>query len=164
MASIRTHNNRRRSKARSPRQRQRDLAATYVRQYRRVYGGLRKWLNGKMFHGGGTVTGRVPRDPEPQYFLPRHGLNLHEAVMPMTAMIDYGDVERRVLAHTIQGRSRRYPEVSTVIVDAPTEEDIYETLAKKLKMPKVDVKDNMLGFLYGMSPEKAAQNKVKKNG
>lgn len=158
MAGIRTHNNRRRSKARTPRQRQRDLAATYVRQYRRMYGGLRKWLNGKMFHGGGTVTGRVPRDPEPQYFLPRHGLNLREAVMPMGLMIDYGNVERRVAAHY----AARHP--GAIIVDAPTEEDVYETLAKKLKMPKVDVKDNMLGFLYGMSPEKAAQNKVKKNG
>lgn len=158
MASIRTHNNRRRSKARSPRQRQMDRAKGYVRKYRRMYGGLRKWLNGKMFHGGGTITGRILRDPEPQYFLPTRYHRLGEHVVPLFAThIDYGDVERRVLAHTIQGRP-------AIIVDAPTEEDIYETLAKKFKMPKVDVKDNMLGFLYGMSPEKAAQNKVKKDG
>lgn len=162
MASIRTHNNRRRSKARTPRQRQRDLAATYVRQYRRMYGGLRKWLNRKAFIGGGTVTGRIPRDPEPQYILPRHGLNLREAVMPMGLMIDYSDVERRMAAHYAVEQAARHP--GAVIVDAPSEEDIYETLAKKLRTPKSDLKDGMLGFLYGMSPEKAAQSKVKKNG
>lgn len=157
MASIRTHNNRRRSKARSPHQRQRDLMQTYVRQYRRAWPRMKKWL--KSLPTGGTITGRIPRDPEPQYILPRHGLNLHEAVMPMSLMIDYGDVERRVLAHTIAAARP-----GAVIVEAPTEEDIYETLAKKLRMPKPEIKDNLMGLMYGMSPEKAAQNKVKKNG
>lgn len=160
MASIRTHNNRRRSKARSPKQRQMDMARGYVRKYRRMYAVMRLWLKGKMFHGGGTITGRIPRDPEPQYFLPTRYHRLGEHVVPPFAThIDYGDVERRVLAHTM---AAHHP--GAIIAEAPSEEDIYETLAKKLKMPKVDVKDNMLGFLYGMSPEKAAQNKVKKDG
>lgn len=168
MASIRTHNNRHRSKARSPERRQIDRARTYVRQYRRVYGGLKKWLKGKMFHDGGTITGRVPRDPEWQHFPPRRGLNLQEAVMPMTLMTDYGDLERR-MAHHMSARR-----LGDIIVDAPSEAevldtldrkvDIYEELSEKLKMPRVDIKDNLMGLMYGMSPGKAAQNKVKKNG
>ena len=151
MASIRTHNNRRRSKARSPRQRQIGREKGYVRYYRRMHGRL---------HGcskdGGTITGRIPRDPEPQF--PRYSTLLSERLKtPVSPMVDYGDVERRVLAHTFQGR----PEVLDTL---DCKVGIYDELSERLKISRVDVKDNLIGMMYGMSPGKAAQNKVKKNG
>lgn len=160
MASIRTHNNRRRSKARSWRQRERDRAQYYMRKYRATYPVLRQFAKmvrehlvpayqmaakkmGEAFASGGTITGRFPRPPEMQFIhpsLPRPALMVD---------IDYSEIEKRAMAH-MSG-----PE-------AAIDTDIYDELQKKLGMSRADLKDNTLGLLYGMSPQKRAQIDMEK--